>query len=110
MAYLGPQGVNVWIVRIGPESDNTYLICIRGIDSIWDNYVIYSRRDRVRGKERYVALIKGKPTIIMRVKDDKGWVYIPEENGKSLLVEYSDERSKKFYPDYFIRSYLYQVK
>lgn len=97
------------MVRFGAEEDNEFILKMTGLDNPLDECIIRGAVDEYSGKTRYSALLEGEPRALFIVKGDTGVLY-PLGANKEIPVEYSEEWSLKYYPDYFLTDYLYQAK
>jgi hypothetical protein len=112
--YRGGEGLEVTVLRVGPESDKKVLLYFWGIDHEYNgrillHEVVNESRD---GRADYMIERDGKACYTFQMRD-VGWggpiydVYLPGvKNG--LRVQYDEAKSREVKPEHLLTRYLEQ--
>lgn len=106
-AYSGPQGVQVWTLRIGERSANEALVQVTGIDHDWDKRIQKMTVEKTFKDVRYSTLVNGKPYIALIINQGYGELYLPGES-KSVNIQDDDDLAAEGNAEYFLTDYLQQ--
>jgi hypothetical protein len=105
-AYVGAEGVEVSVVRIGPLANQEALIKIKGIDHHWDQRIHRTKIEQMQRGKKYVATIDGKNYDVLVMDDRAIELYVPGL-GRSTLT-YDKPLSAQDKAEFLLTDYLNQ--
>jgi hypothetical protein len=106
-AFSGDTGVMVWMVRIGPDSDNEVLIQVEGVDHPWDKIIRKHHKEANGARETYTTTVNGSDWQTLLVTDASGELYLPNV-GHPLKVTYDRGLAAQGNPQHFLTAYQKQ--
>ncbi|MBY7191536.1 hypothetical protein [Escherichia ruysiae] len=108
--YRGQEGAVVWMMRIGPKASNEALIQVSHVDNDIDGQIFRCKVKALQdGEKSYTAVINGEDFELLRLKEGKGSLHIPDESA-TWSVAYSSELSDSDVanPEHFLTAYQNQ--
>lgn len=108
--YRGQEGAVVWMMRIGPKASNEALIQVSHVDNDIDGQIFRCKVKALQdGEKSYTAVINGEDFELLRLKEGKGSLHIPDESA-TWSVNYSNELSDSDIanPEHFLTAYQNQ--
>jgi len=106
-AYRGPQGVQVWTLRVGERSANQALVQVTGVDNDWDKRIQKMDVEKTFKDVRYSTQVNGKHFIALILDEGYGELYLPGES-KPIKVIADASLAQDGNPEYFLTDYLQQ--
>jgi DNA modification methylase len=111
--FKGEEGVIITTARYGPDKNNEALIGVYAIDHSWAGKIFKAKVNSYNGKADYEISYKGKPYIIMTLRNNNYEIYLPKESNMQrspLYVYYSEELSDNCTPNNFLKEFQEQGK
>lgn len=106
--FSGPQGLRVYITRIGPPAKNEALVGFAGVDNKWDGKVfLMSLSVSGNNREQYTIKLNGTPYTALTLEGDNGQAFLPDWPA-AQKISYSADVSRQLTPDNLLNEYLKQ--
>ncbi len=105
--YNGPKLEEVWLLRIGPRSENTFLVQIAGVDHEWDNTIVKCEKKGGEGLSAvYSVMYNNAPHVLITQKSyTELELHLPAER-TTIPLKYSKELSLEGNKEAFLADYL----
>ena len=110
--YRAGEGLKVYLLRIGPESNNETLVGLDGFDHPWDGKIFRAKVVTADGRQEFTIQNNGRPfvVLVMRERYGQSTLFVPKYGTEQpeRPIAYSEQLSTDCKPDILLSQYLNQ--
>ncbi len=110
--YQAGEGLKLYLLRIGPESNNETLVGLDGFDHPWDGKIFKSSVVTADKRQEFTIQNNGRPFVVLVMRERYGpsTLFVPKYGTPQpeRPVVYSESLSAECKPDVLLSQYLSQ--
>ncbi len=105
--YRGPKLEEVWLLRIGPRADHTFLVQIAGVDHDWNHTIVKCEVKKDNdAPAAYTVIYNEEPYALMTQKSYTELELRLPDDKTAILLTYDKELSLEGNREAFLADYL----